>query len=230
MLTSILTGILGSYIAARWLEYTDRRVLKVRGKLAVLSLKVLLNCIGMTQSRVRQYFKDWKNTPENAGKIYHVWIEETCEKLQFLYEQAVSSIETWSDVIEEANIRTEITKLRELSTSAANLQLQKEQLEKQLAETESKSEHEIQLIKQELDQTKEELKKTKAEVKSERARIDRGVLSGIPSITPSGAGFLSVSPSDFPSVKTLLGVDLGIKRNCSRCGHCCPASKLLNFV
>jgi hypothetical protein len=181
LLASISVGLAGSQIAFRWLEHADRRLLNVRGKLAVLNLKVLLNCTGMHQRRTEKYLECSKSDPKRAERIYRVWIEETVEKFEHLYEQAVSSIETWSDIIPEANIRTEINRLNELTSRVAVLQSQKSQLEKQLVEKENESEQGISFLKDQLASTKVELERTKDQLKSAKVRIEGGVLSGISS-------------------------------------------------
>lgn len=180
ILTSLTTGILGSYVATKWSEHLDRRILTVRGKLAVIYLKVLLNCIDFTQQRVSQYVNQCKKKPESAEGGYYVWLSETGEKLRYMYEQTVGCIETWSDVIPEANIRSEMSKLEELRQTTLALQSQREELEKRTLKAESEADRGIAILKAQLEETKAALTSARAAFQSERSRIADSLLSGLP--------------------------------------------------
>jgi len=189
-------------------EYSDKRVLTIRGNLAVLNLKALLNCLSMTQSRIRDFLHVSKKYPDRPIEEFRAWLAELHTELRFLNEQSISSIETWSDVIEEANIRTEISKLEELNKSLTVLQVEKESLQRQLTETRNTSGAGIGQLKEQLQKTQEELKKATGELESERARIDRGVLSGIGSMSPSRLRGLSSRTSNLSS-----------EYSCAECGN-----------
>jgi hypothetical protein len=203
-IAAICGGALGGILTKRWSEMTEERVIFARGKTAVRALYLLLNNIAHLEKRTKVFLsrRDIKEE-EDVGEAVDakVAFEEIIGLCRVLEEEALSSIENWTDIIPEADVKTKIGMISELQQLVESLQI------------------DIGELKGQVDEAKE----NKAEVAALRKRIQdkealledaRTQLLGrqIPLVGTSGSIFrLEPSPSQLfrpESVKT-----------CAKCGR-----------
>lgn len=210
---SLSSGILGGILGKRWEDLTEERVIVARGKSAIRDLKLLLGSVVSLESRVRQYQK-WhsSNIQKKSCQSYEiikVHLEEIVERCNTLEEQAINSIENWTDVIPEANISTQIGVITDLKEKVKSLDTDLDTLNLELAETKNKSQEETIKIR-------EEKRKKEKELLEARQELREKAISFSPGIT-TGSGLLS---QDYLSASAISGqlINFSGPRICSKCG------------
>lgn len=221
-ITSIFSAVLGGLMTKQWLDITEERVLVARGKSAIRSLKVLLTHIVSLEKRVAEYIGRYVNKDQSPD-IIKICFEEISEKTNVLQEEVLNSIENWTDIIPEANIKTQIGIITHLKEQAVqtnkelgDLKTEKTELEK----TKGKSAEEIEELKKKIKEKERELDDTKRQLREKEIKIDYSVLSGV-----SSSGISSLS--DFYTKVTAVApgrqeeyIDswTHLKKSCKSCG------------
>jgi len=107
VLLTVAASVLGARVAQLWSAITEQSVVQARGIAAVRSLKLLLRNIAALESRAREFRANEAHIASNA-EVTKRNFEEVRAACIVLQEEAVSSIENWTDIVEEADVRTQI--------------------------------------------------------------------------------------------------------------------------
>lgn len=165
---SLVTGVLGAVYWQRWQRLSQERTISARGKTAVRSLKLLLGHVGRIERRVRQNLGRFREDEEGTitDEVVRTYLEEVIEECGHLEEQVLSAIENWTDLVPEADIRTqigEITKLRgELRQRSKELQDLEEELEAR-----RETEEETERLQLEVEEKQEEVSRLRQKLAEE---------------------------------------------------------------
>jgi DNA repair exonuclease SbcCD ATPase subunit len=171
VLITISSAILGGRITKHWVDITEEGIVIARGKSAVRSLKLLLRNIFALEKRVAKFedsTDEIKNHPEVVKRNYEE-IQEICNLLE---EETVNSIENWTDIIPEVDIKTKIGVISELKQS---LKVKEDELTK-LNNTKGKSDKDRKKLKAEVKEKKKQI--TSLERKIMERTIDLGSIIG----------------------------------------------------
>jgi hypothetical protein len=142
ILITLASAILGGRIAKQWTDLTEGSIAIARGRSAVRSLKLLLRLITALEKRISEFRfneSEIEKYPEVTKRNYEEAIE-TCKQLQ---EQTVNSIENWTDIVPEADIKTEIGVISDLKDKLKSAANDLAKLNLQIQEVEGKSAKEI---------------------------------------------------------------------------------------
>lgn len=115
ILIMLSSAIVGGIITRKWFEITEKTIVIERGKLAVRGLKLLLNNINTLDQRLR-YFLSLDNEEENEPKYVKRIYEEARQMCGVIAEETVNSIENWTDIIPEADVKSYIGTISKLSS------------------------------------------------------------------------------------------------------------------
>ncbi|MFC1650568.1 hypothetical protein ACFL2X_03260 [Candidatus Latescibacterota bacterium] len=119
LLISISSAILGARIMEQWLDISESNILITRSKTAVRGLKLLLSNIFSMDKRIRFYMSLKKEDKININNLKLIFsdFEARCN---ILAEETVNSIENWTDITPEADVKTHIGVITELQTNLKN--------------------------------------------------------------------------------------------------------------
>ncbi len=168
VLITISSVILGGRITKQWVDITEGGIVIARGRSAVRSLKLLLRYVAALEGRIRNFRMredDIEKHPEVTKRNY----EEAIEICNLLQEQTVNSIENWTDIVPEADIKTEIGVISDLKNTLKDKESDLKLLKQQLDEAKGKSDRERKQLKEQI------ISKEKQIEELEREIIDRKV-------------------------------------------------------
>lgn len=222
LLTSISAGLLGGRIAQRWAALVDESVIAARGKSAVRGLKLQLVGAADLERRTRLFLQRCEaptGTGVSNGFSVPMALEEVVDRCRLLEEQLLSSIEDWTDIVPEADIKTKIGEITKLASQIDQLSGDILATRKELDDAKVESAFERQKLKDELERKEKVLRETKNELATRRAEFP--VLSYNPSA--SAAVLTGLTIPLFPNVtlgeKGLTVTGLPLRQDsCSRCG------------
>ena len=169
---SILSAVIGAILYKRWTDFTESKVLVVRGKTAIRNLKMLLNNITQLREKVITFICP-RLEKEHSKETPEIVMREIIDRCTNLQEETVNSIENWTDIIPEAEIKTEIGEISKLQNEL--LEREKELAELKKKETVS-AEKKDELINQ-MEKITEDLKKQAMVVMERQKKIDINVPS-----------------------------------------------------
>lgn len=164
LMITLSSAILGSRITKQWIDISEGSLLVARGRSAVRSLKLLLSSIFSLDRRVKYYIHQKKNN--NLGKdSLDLIFSEFCERCNILSEETVSSIENWTDIIPEADIKTHIGIISDLKANLENtkkelnqISLEKDEIKGRKDKEKKQLEAQIKTKEREIDDLREELR------------------------------------------------------------------------
>ncbi len=164
---SITSGVLGSIAANRWLSLNEEKLIVARGKVAVRSLKLLLGNIYSIDCRAKELLNricfDAKKKNVNA-ELIKTYLEEIINRYEVLEEETQSSIENWTDIVPEADIKTQIGVITKLKSEAREKELDLIELRNSYEERQGKSEKETEQLKNDIKEKERELEKLQFEL------------------------------------------------------------------
>jgi hypothetical protein len=200
-IAAICGGALGGILTKQWSEMTEERVIVARGKTAVRALYLLLNNIAHLEKRTK-IFLTRREAEDEEGEAEPVdttvAFEEIIGLCRVLEEEALSSIENWTDIIPEADVKTQIGMISKLQQLVESLQIEIGQLKSQ-AEDVNENKAEVAALRKRI-QEKESL--------LEAART--GLLGSRISLGTSGPASFSLDPA--PQLSSLF-------KTCANCGQ-----------
>lgn len=145
LLTVFSSGVIGARLTKIWTDNADKGILTTRGKNTIRDLVLLIENIGVIKRRIRVYIA--RQNEEQSKKATIISFEELIEKCNILEREVINSIESWSDIIPDADISVKLEDIS-LTTKYINKEkLQKEQLKE-----------ELEVIKTRPDKEKDELR------------------------------------------------------------------------
>ena len=139
---SIFSGVTGGLISKNWMDLTEQRVLVTRGKSAIRSLVLLIFNIGSAQLRVGEYsaeIEDLGDDEDPDSDLVANWLKEEILRLNNLREEAIKSVENWTDIIPEANIRPELAKFNDEVLRVATYENQHAEIKDKLTSIEKEA-------------------------------------------------------------------------------------------
>jgi len=201
VILSIVSGILGSVLLNRWKSINDEKIIVARGNTAVRSLKLLLRGIDSLGHRVQEYlikFCDEQKNKKINKEIIRTYFEEILNKSDALEEAALSSIENWTDIIPEADIKTQIGVISGLKNELYKQQFELNTLRK-ISKSKDKSIKKIKNLEKRIQEKEIELLSTQSEL--DKKSIDfmptYSISSGSKTVSPYA---LSSNPADIPGL------------------------------
>jgi len=178
---SLVSGVLGGLLTNRWSEMSGQRILGARGKVAVRSLKLLLGSVAALDRRAREYLGRVLTTKETESihpELVRTYLEEVISRCGIVEEEALSSIDNWTDIVPEAEgIRSQIGIITELREDVARRTNELEQLRITLAEAKEKSDAEKEDLRKEIGRREEEVAKLRKELQEKRSALRSSTLA-----------------------------------------------------
>lgn len=210
VIVSVAAGILGARATTRWSALSEESALVARGHVSVRGLKLLLGNILQLQARARSALKRMAgNDDDKQQDTVCLYFEEIIGRANVVAEEALSAIENWTDILPEADVKSQIGVISELSDERDRLGTAIQGLQHQLADHQTKSEAQVAALKQELADKEEALAKTKKEL-SEKSR-------GLGFPIASTYSPISATTVELPISSSAL-LTWPQKRSCIRCG------------
>lgn len=171
ILITLTSAVLGGRVSKQWSDVTEGGILVARGKSAVRSLKLLLSTIISLDKRIDKYLTHEEIKQSEVAKLT---LEEIKERCNILAEESVSSIENWTDIIPEADVKTHIGIISDLKfefeTTAKDLQ----SLKAELSQTKNKSKEELKSLNEAALEKDRELSNLQRELRKKEAAFGLG--------------------------------------------------------
>lgn len=226
ILISLFSGLLGGIVSKRWSDYNDEKVIIARGTTAIRSLKLLLLNIAAVESRVKEYILRLNKTYPDYELVKNSF-EEVIEKCNIIEEEGLSSIENWTDIIPDANIKTQIGSLTEMKNEKTKLELQLSEMNKQLTDDKKINEKEKDVLKSQISSKENELKKVRADLAEKEKKLNNSVLSGLNIVSGSYLGKIidsnyygnvELNPPAYKIIGGASAINPLYKSKCKKCG------------
>lgn len=205
LIAAICGGILGGILTKRWSEMTDERVIIARGKTAVRGLHLLLNNIAYLEERTKLFLSRQDETAERSDEAW-VAFEEIIGVCRVLEEEALNSIENWTDIIPEADVKTQIGMISRLQQLVESLQIDIGRLKSQ-AEESNKDKAEVAALRKAIQERESLLQVAQSKLLGSRITLGTSGPAGF-SLDPDPALFVVNTGSKLNSVF----------RSCAKCG------------
>ncbi len=157
---SIAAALLTSYASHLWSSLNEKKLTIARGKVAVRSLRHLFGNILSADRRVCQFLQRFCDDPKRkkiTNEVIKTYLEEIINRYEILEEETKGSIENWEDILPGESIKAQIIEIKKLRKEVGQQKLEIAVLEKNLTETEGRSEKEGKRLKNEIMQKEEEL-------------------------------------------------------------------------
>lgn len=152
----LASGILGGRLTKLWVDVTEKGPLVARGKLAVRGLKLLLGNIVSMDRRVKQHLTARRRALAQQGMVI-LMLEEVRERCRTLTEEAVSSIENWIDIVPEADIKTHIGLISDLTSKLEVAASDLKRLQSELSATKEEAQGERTRLAASIEQKESEI-------------------------------------------------------------------------
>ncbi len=156
ILISISSAVIGSILAKNLLIINGEDSLRARGKVSIRSLKLILG-------NLYSFSKSLETKGSNKD-IKEIYLSDIIERITILQEEVLSSIENWTDIIPEADVKTQIgiiTSLKEDFTKNKNeLELVISELNSRVKKTSEEKQElkdKVENIKSILDETQKSI-------------------------------------------------------------------------
>lgn len=173
-LVSLFSGVLGGIVVKRLDVITEEKLIASRGSSAYSSLQLLLSNVISMERRVQQYYhriNDKEYSKRINPEVINTYLEEVIGECIRLEEKVIDSMDYWTDVIPEVEIKPVLHLIRELKIEFNEESARLEQVNQDLKETRNKSKDEInglnlgkQVIMEDLARLKKELLKKSAQI------------------------------------------------------------------
>lgn len=163
LVSSIASGLLGGRIAQRWGALTEEQVIAARGKAAVRGLKLHLGSVADLEKRSRVFLArcSGKSNMPDASFPCGMALEDVVGRCRLLEEQVLSSIENWTDIVPEANIKTQIGEITRLAQENDEQVEEVGRLQAALSDSKNQSVSTQQTLQAEIERKEKLLKETR---------------------------------------------------------------------
>jgi hypothetical protein len=213
---TITSTVVGGLISKHHHEKTEGRVLKAKGESSIRGLKLLLSNVASLDSRIEQIRERILAKPEKELMI--TTLEEISGRCNVIEEEALSSIENWTDIIPEANVKTQIGVISDLTRQINDLGQNRTALQEQLDKVtgaSSADRDKIKLLEQDIAGQAAKVEKLTAELRQKEIKLNQSVLAGI--TPPGGLLYNNVVASNHQArVQALLAQRQMMRRNALR--------------
>jgi len=205
-LISIFGGITGAYLQKGFSRISEGGVLVTRGKSAIRGLTLLLQNLNNLEGRVASYLS--RAHSANADLNITTSYEEVISRCTQLEEEAINSIEEWTDIIPDANVKTQIGVITSLKNDAITFNIRVNELTKQLDESKLRSNEEQVSLRKQLQAERTKLDATTAKLNAAETKLRSSPLSGLSGFEATGTSFFSPGSTLFPHAKAFLDLKL----------------------
>jgi len=178
LLVSIISGLLGAIIMRKWIDLNDENIMIVRGLLTIRSLKLMYQSLQQTENRIKKYIENLDESEKNFSLIKSNF-EEVKEKCLLLKEECINSIENWTDIIDEANVKTRLSTLKKLKLEEEKLEGKIYILDKIIQEDKNIDENKQAQMRDRIEQIEIELKELRTNISLKENEINSSILSGL---------------------------------------------------
>ncbi len=192
LMLTVSSVVLGARLTKQWLDQTESGILVVRGKAAIRNLKLLMHNIADLGKRVRLFMQASINQPKSLKTITLRNYEEIISKCDSLAEETVNSIENWTDIIPEADVRTQIGELTDLREHLNDKMREFRLLQKEIKETKSQSAEEKAKLKTQVEDKESEIRELRSQVLSQVAKVGSALPFGFSSFVPYKYGLTQI--------------------------------------
>lgn len=183
VLIVITSAILGSRITKQWVDVTEGGIVIARGRSAVRNLKLLLRNVAALEERIRK-FRMCEGEIEKHPQVTKRNYEEAIGICNLLQEQTVNSIENWTDIVPEADIKTEIGVISDLKGSLNNKGNDLKLLKQQLDEAKGESDQERNQLKKQIKDKEKQINSLEHEIMDRKVDLGGlGLFGGLEKIT-----------------------------------------------
>jgi hypothetical protein len=196
LILTVLAGIVGSVLSSRWKDIVDEKVIAARANSAVRNLKHLLTGLASLDRRATLFIK--RCGEEDSQRSVTTEYEEIVDRCRIIEEEVLNAIEDWTDILPEADVKTQIGVITRLNDEVESLSEKIDSLESEKDAMKGKSEDAQKRHQEVIKELTNQLKETKSELR--RKSIDfgasyTGTLSTMtpPEYTPSVVG---LSPTE----------------------------------
>ena len=124
--------------------------------------------IASLDRRVRVYLNR-QQSEETSNEVVKTYLEEVIGRCGTLQEEVLSSIENWTDIVPEANIRSQIGVITDLREQTEELHMELDNLKKESEETQGKPAEETRALEQQIRDKQSELSKARHELAQARS-------------------------------------------------------------
>jgi hypothetical protein len=209
VLITLSASFLGGRATYRWSTASDVDVVMARGQHSVRSLKLLWRSIVTLEQRMRT-FRDNETLIRDNPDVTKRNYEEAIIHCRTLEESTLNSIENWIDVVPEANIKSDVGRISELSEQLdaktqdlAKAEGAKDSLMAQGSTEKAIYEDKIRSLATDVERLKNELRAAKANLQG--AMGATGPLTSLKDLL--GTGILSAAVTVDPNRPSTLNVN-----------------------
>jgi len=209
VLITLSSAVLGGRFTKQWTDITEGGVVVARGKAAVRGLKLLLNNIVSLDKRLQQLLARSQGDKKYASKVITTFFEEIRERCSILADEAVSSIENWTDIIPEADVKTHIGAISALGAELEGKEVELRELQGEFSQAKDIAEDDKRKLRDGIREKEKEIAKLEDELRS--SRINFGAPLGITNpagITQPSSNYLNVLSLTPNSLKIPTGLTL----------------------
>lgn len=198
ILLTLAAAILGGRISQQWASITESGVLVARGKSAVRGLKLLLQSVSTLEARIK-IFKTGNDADNPNPEVTQRNYEEAIAMCRVIQEEAVSSIENWTDIVPEADIKTLIGEMSSLKTKIEGREEELRELNSTLNDAHGKSANEKETLRSQILEKEKQIRILEKEVV--KAKVSMGGIGGIIGASnTSGLGSVIVGSGEHPGL------------------------------
>lgn len=177
-LVTVASAILGGRITKQWVDLTEGGIAIARGKSAVRSLKLLLRNVAALEARVGNFLQEKEEIEKHPAVTMRNY-QEIIEICNLLEEETVSSIENWTDIVPEADIKSQIGIISELKNSLNNKEKDLENLNHQLLDAKGQSDYEKARLKEEIRNKELQISELSLDIAKRKVGLGGGLISGM---------------------------------------------------
>ncbi|NJO03579.1 MAG: hypothetical protein HC880_19550 [Bacteroidia bacterium] len=113
LILAVLSGMLGGFIMKKWMDMKNEEALRSRGYHIIRNLNMLIAYAFSMKKRVITYINRLKREEFNYDLI-RSHFEEVAERCDNMFKDLINAIESWQDVIPEANLKQQIATVHSL--------------------------------------------------------------------------------------------------------------------
>lgn len=183
VLISIFSAIAGSIIEKNIRKYQGEDTLITRGKVSIRSLKLILGNLYSFGRRINSQKID-----ESIQKLSDL---DVCERITILQEEVLSSIENWTDIIPEADVKSQIGVITSLQEEILKSEKEKKTIGDELANKTKKTADEKNILEKRLQDVTQELSVAKKEIYNKTSALFGSTASQISPISIFGKEYPS---------------------------------------
>lgn len=136
---SILSSVWAGIVSNKWLKIFEEQAIEARGKTAIKNLSLLISSIENVEKRIDKFQKCCEPAELNK-ELLKSNFQEIEENLKILKDIGYNSIETWKDIIPEADLSKIATRIKELQGQLGKQTNEKNELKEKLSSIKDETE------------------------------------------------------------------------------------------